>query len=94
MEAGLHGFMSGAGSESVRGGQGREERQSVSRAREPGDAQVDEKGRVERLAVAEGEREAGGGTLGRTRMLRQEAKRRRRRRGGGRKGSWSRPWRR
>ncbi len=59
MEAGLHGFMSGAGSESVRGGQGREERQSVSRAREPGDAQVDEKGRVERLAVAEGEREAG-----------------------------------
>jgi hypothetical protein len=51
--------MSGAGSERVRGGKGSEERQSMGWAREPGDAQVDERGRVERLAVAEGESEKG-----------------------------------
>jgi hypothetical protein len=58
-EAGHQDFMSGAGSERVRGGKGSEERQSMGWAREPGDAQVDERGTVERLAVAEGEREAG-----------------------------------
>ena len=93
--------MSGAGSERVRGGKGREERESMGWAREPGDAQVDERGRVERLAVAEGESERGGvggwvggwvgGTQGRTRMQRQEANRRRRSRGGRKIGSWSRP---
>jgi hypothetical protein len=35
--------MSGAGSERVRGGKGSEERQSMGWAREPGDAQGDER---------------------------------------------------